>query len=219
MTTEELVSLYQSPDELGDPPALRGMEHANWSEPDKPNKNIPALLRALVSGTWEHQDCARQDIYWAICHQGTVCSDTAVALPYLLNLLEADGCQNKAAIAELVANIATGRHPFAPWEGNWPELARLEAFVKRPGPAEIEAGCELEAKIRRQIVARIDLLYPYLRARDPSVRWAIVVALGALPEVARRLGPQWEQLLAREREPFVRAALEKVIAGVKTTGT
>ena len=217
MTTEELVSLYQSPDELGDPPALRGMEDADWSALDKPNTNIPALLRALVSGTWEHQDCARQDLCWAICHQGTVCADTAIALPFLLNLLEDESCQNKQAIADLVAYIATGSPPFAQCDGNPQELARYEAIVKRPLQADIEAGRQLAANIRRQITTRIDLLYPYLRDRDPSVRWAVVRAFGALPEVARRLGPQWEQLLEGEREPFVRTALEEVIAGMKSS--
>lgn len=218
MTPDELVNLYKSPDELGDPPALRGMEDASWSALDKPNYNIPALLRALVSGTWDHQDCARQDLYWAICHQGTVCLDTAVALPFLINLLEDDSCQNKPDIAELVANIATGSPPFAGCDGNPQELARREAIFKRPLQADIEAGRQLAANIRRQIAARIDLLVPYLRDRNPSVREAVARAFGVFPEVARRLGPKWEQLLKREREQFVRSALEEVIASVKSTG-
>lgn len=217
MTTEELVSLYRSPDELGDPPALAGMDDAIWSALDKPNTNIPALLRALVSGNGEHQDCAHQDLCWAICHQGTVCADTAAALPFLLNLLEDESCQNKPAIADLVAYIATGSPPFAQCDGNPKELARYEAIFKRPLQADIEAGRQLAANIRRQITARIDLLYPHLRDRNPSVRWAVVQAFAAFPNVARRLGPQWEQLLVREREPFVRSALEGVITAMKSS--
>jgi hypothetical protein len=31
MTRDELMSLYRSPDEIGDPPALCGLDEVNWS--------------------------------------------------------------------------------------------------------------------------------------------------------------------------------------------
>ena len=51
------------------------------------------------------------------------------------------------------------------------------------------------------------------------VRAPIMQAFGALPEVARRIGPQWESLLERERDEYVRRNLAQVIASLKTAAS
>jgi hypothetical protein len=88
--------------------------------------------------------------------------------------------------------------------------------MKRQLQGEIEAGRQVAAKIRQLMVARIDLLYSYLRSRNPSVRGAIIRAFGALPEVARRIRPSLESLLEYESDQNVRGDLAQFIANVST---
>src|SRR5687768_548060 len=136
MTPDELVDLYRPRDSVRSLPALDGLDEVDWSslhDAYGPAIGVPARLRALVSGNFEHQDCAFQDLFQTIWHQGTVYSATAAVIPFLYNLLEGDGPHDKAGVAVLLATVADGRPSFVHCENNPTEAARWRAILNKSG--------------------------------------------------------------------------------------
>lgn len=79
-------------------PALDGLDRVDWSAVNDAYgsaTDIPALLRAAVSHDPDHREFAYELLYQTLWHQGNVYSATAVAIPFLYNLLVADGSQDK----------------------------------------------------------------------------------------------------------------------------
>jgi len=97
MTPDDLVALYRSPHSAPPLLALAGLEEVDWSAVSDaygPATDVPALLRALVSGNLDHREFACRLLHQTIWHPGKVYSATAAAIPSLYNLLEADGPQD-----------------------------------------------------------------------------------------------------------------------------
>ena len=223
MTPDELVSLYEAPDSIPPVPALDGLEEVDWAslhDAYGPATKVPARLRALVSGTYEHQACACQDLLQTIWHQGTVYSATAAVIPFLYNLLEQEGFHDheKTMAAMILATIAEGRPAFVHCENNPSEAARWQIILEKSGRSldeEMAEGRRLQAEIRRQLSKRFDLLYPYLRHNEAEVRVAIASAIGAFPELAARALPDLENALEDESDHYVRKTLQRTIELVR----
>jgi hypothetical protein len=129
LTPETLVASYDSLDSRSDPPALHGLGSVDWCGVGHAHgraKDVPALLRALVSDEPDHRDFALQLLFETIWHQGTIYQATAQTIPFLYNLLEADGPHDKAGVACLLATIAEARPSFAGCEGD-PKEDRIVA--------------------------------------------------------------------------------------------
>lgn len=115
MNGDDLIDLYRSADSVPSMPALDGLDQVNWSavkDAYGPATQIPALLRAAVSLDPIHRQFAYEMLFQTIWHQGNVYSATATAIPFLYNLLDADGPHDKLAIAYLIACIAMASHHF-----------------------------------------------------------------------------------------------------------
>src|SRR5262249_37515231 len=149
--------------------ALAGLDQLDWSavrDAYGPATDTPALLRALVSVNPDHREFASELLHQTIWHQGNVYSATAAAIPYLYNLLEADGPQDKKAIAGLLALIADGQPSFAHCETDPKAAAQWRVILEKDGrslDAEIAAGRVVTEEIRRQLARRPDLLSFCLR--------------------------------------------------------
>ena len=164
MTPEDLVALYRSP--YSAPPllAFAGLDQVDWSAVEDaygPATDVPALLRALVSGNPDHREFACRLLHGTIWHQGNVYSATAAAIPFLYNLLEADGPHDKEAIAGMLALIADGQPPFLYCEADPKAEAEWRAILDKAGrslDAEIAEGHVVAEEIRRQLARRPDLL-------------------------------------------------------------
>lgn len=217
MTTDELVALYQLPDSVPPLSALRELDTLDWSAVSDAYGSatkVPALLRALVSCEPIHRDYAVQALLQYIWHQGTVYSATALAVPVLFELLDSSGTPDRSMIATLIATIAGGEPPFARCEGNPQEADKWRRIQDQSGRSldvEIAEGRQFFSEIRKQIAARLDLLYPYIRDSDPEVRRSVVIAVGQFPNITDRVLPDLMAALAEEPEEFVREALQEVI--------
>src|SRR5215469_14243440 len=144
--------------------ALAGLDEVDWSAVSDaygPATDIPALFRALVSGNPDHREFACELLHQTIWHQGNVYSATAAAIPFLYNLLEADGPHDKEAIAGLLGLIADGQPPFLYCETDLKAEAEWRAILDKAGrslDAEIAEGHVVAEEIRRQLARRPDLL-------------------------------------------------------------
>jgi hypothetical protein len=164
MTVDDLIAMYRSP--CSAPPllALAGLEETDWSavrDAYGPATDIPALLRALVSGNADHQEFACLLLHQTVWHQGNVYPATATTIPFLYNLLEADGPHDKEAIAGLIAAIAEGLPPFSHWETDPNEATLWRRILDKAGrslDAEIAEGHAVAEAIRQQLARRPDLL-------------------------------------------------------------
>ncbi len=213
MTPDDLVEKYQS---APDPPALAGLSGADWSAVEHahgPATDVPALLRAAVSDDSDDREFAWQLLFGTVWHQGTVYSASAVVVPYLYQLLEADGVPDRSSAAVLLASIADG-HSYHACHTKTPEdVAVYERIAAKSGSTlATELARELTevAEARRAVGIRLDLLYPYLRAPEPEVRASVAAAVGCFPEFVTRLLPDLKAALADEPDKYVQATLRKI---------
>lgn len=90
---------------------LEGINSVNWKEIEHaygPAEDVPDLIRALASDNPDKRENARTDLWGTIIHQGTVCSATAHAVPFLLELLASPLIKDKPHLLVLVASLACG---------------------------------------------------------------------------------------------------------------
>ncbi|MFG3256728.1 hypothetical protein [Streptomyces sp. NPDC048172] len=197
-------------DETGGIDALdwAALEHAYG-----PADDIPGLLRALASAEAEAEarDEALDTLFSSLCHQGSVYSATAAAVPFLARLA-LDGPGHRLPLLWLLHGAA---------DGTGPEHRRVRRAVATALPSLLALAGDADAGVRRAFVwtvaacaeASLPLL-PLLRARldeedDAEARADLVTALGLLdpsPDGARARNR--ELLGARERPepPEVRRA-------------
>jgi hypothetical protein len=172
MTVDDLIALYRSPYSAPPVLALAGLDEVDWSAVSDaygPATDIPALFRALVSSDPDHREFACLLLHQTIWHQGNVYSATAVAIPFLYNLLEADGPHDKEGIAGLLGLIADGQPPFMHCESNPKAAAEWRAILVKAGKSlddEIAEGHKVADEIRRQLARRPDLLSFCLEPRS-----------------------------------------------------
>jgi len=172
MEVDELITIFGSPDSIPPMGALDGLDRVDWSAVSDaygPATDIPALLRAAVAGDANHREFAYELLYQTIWHQGNVYSATAVAIPFLYNLLEAEGPHDKGAVAGLLAQIADGQPPFLHCETDPKAAVEWRAILAKTGgslDAEIAEGHEVAGAIRRQLDSRPDLLAFCLQPRS-----------------------------------------------------
>jgi hypothetical protein len=217
MTSEELVVLYEARDSIPALPALDGVDEVEWSKLKDaygPANKVPALLRALVSGHPDHQKWAAEDLFQTIWHQGTVYTATAAVIPFLYNLLEADGPYDKMVVAHLLAMIADGKPSFSHCERDEQAAARWRAILAKAGrdlDAEISEGRRCSAEIDAQLRRRIDLLYPFLRDPEPEIRRSVAAAMVHFPDIALGLLPDLQEALKAESDRYAQEELQRLV--------
>jgi hypothetical protein len=178
-----VARLRHAADPALDPPALRGLDRVTWAAVGHAHgkaTDVPVLLRAAAADEPDARELAFDLLYETIWHAGTVYDATPLVVPFLYRLLEADETPDKQRVAGLLATIAGHSHT---------------------GDDEDLAAC------RRAGKERLDLLYPYLRDRDWSVRQVVAMAIGRYPELVARLLPDLEAALRDEPDKRVRLAL------------
>jgi NAD-dependent oxidoreductase involved in siderophore biosynthesis len=175
LTPEYLVSLYAAPGPAGDVLPLRGLSNVDWStvkDAYGPAIRVPALLRALISDNADHRQFACELLFQSIWHQGDVYESTPLAVPFLFNLLEAEGPHDKVAIATLLATIADGYPPIsARCAGNSKSAEEWRTIFAKNGmniEDEIAKERRFMADLQRELAARSALLVPYEREQEPE---------------------------------------------------
>jgi hypothetical protein len=214
MTPDDLVELYEP---APDPPALTGLSAADWSAVEHahgPATDVPALLRAAVSDDPDHRDFAWQLLFETVWHQGTVYPASAAVVPFLYQLLEADGVPDRSSAAQLLAAIADG-HSYLACHATTPQSVAIHERIAAGNGSTLAADLAREladvAAARRAVGTRLELLVPFLRDPVPHIRAMVAVAIGHFPEIAARLLPDLEAAHRDEPDESTRGVLGEVI--------
>ncbi|MEU0662599.1 HEAT repeat domain-containing protein [Streptomyces lavendulocolor] len=189
---------------------LDGIDDIDWAALEHaygPADDVPDLLRAAGSPDPGARAGALDELYPTLCHQGSVYSATAAAVPFVARLA-LDGPGDRPRLLWLLHGAArgTGR-----------EHRRVRRAVAVAFPSLLDLAADEDPSVRRAMVwitaalgeASLPLL-PLLRARleaesDPRVRADVVTALGLL-DVSPRAGEARNRALLSDPEPLVRRA-------------
>ncbi|MFK0256500.1 hypothetical protein [Streptomyces sp. NPDC090445] len=178
------------------------LEHAYGAADD-----VPDLLRAAGSADPQVRDEALEELVSSLCHQGSVYSATAAAVPFLARLA-LDGPGDRLRLLWLLHGAADGAGP------EWRQVRRAVAAAL---PPLLALADDEDRSVRRTMVWIIAAceeaslpLMPLLRARlaeedDAEVRADLVTALGLL-DVSPEAREARNRALLSEAEPLVRGA-------------
>ncbi|WP_165234675.1 HEAT repeat domain-containing protein [Aquisphaera insulae] len=158
---------------------LDGLGSVNWSRLTHAlgeASDVPEMIRALASRDEDERDRALDGLAGNIWHQGKIYESTAVAVPFLVELLTLPEVRDKAGILNLLANIAKGDSPE--WGG--------------PVRRAVEAGA----------MTYLGLLFH----DDRSVRTFAAYLLGRCPGRAAEIVPVLAPRVSAEADASTRAA-------------
>ncbi|WP_405800617.1 hypothetical protein [Streptomyces sp. NBC_01506] len=178
------------------------LEHAYGAADD-----VPSLLRAVCSQDAGERDVALDELFSALCHQGSIFSATAEAVPFVARLaLERPGERLRLLWLLHGAAVGTGRE--------YREVRRAVAVAL---PSLLGLAADEDPAVRRTMVWTVAVgedaslpLLPLLRARleeerDAKVRADLVTALGLL-DVSPDSRDARNRALLSAPEPLVRGA-------------
>ncbi|MGP3990156.1 hypothetical protein [Streptomyces sp. 3N207] len=178
------------------------LEHAYGSADD-----VPDLLRAAGSVDAQVREEALDGLVSSLCHQGSIYSATAAAVPFVARLV-LEGPGDRLALLWLLHGAA---------DGTGPEYRKVRRAVAAALPALLHLAVDEEPSVRRTMVwivaaceeASLPLL-PLLRARldeeeDAEIRANLVTALGLL-DVSPDNSSTRNRALLSAPEPLVRKA-------------
>jgi hypothetical protein len=156
--------------------------------------DIPALLHALLSPQQAERQQAIEELDNLIYHQGTLYEATVYVAPFLVELLETPKTPDKENIVALFANL-TYKSPedCSGRERQWAQA--LHIIVER----------------------NINLLYPYLEANEPTVRWIIAYTLALFPQHRSISLPLLERAFSLERQSDVKEGIGEAIVKLQCT--
>lgn len=192
---------------------LDGLDSVNWSAVKHAYgeaTDVPELLRALLSPEESVRGAAYSELFSTIWHQGTIYAASALAIPFLYELLVDPETPQKEGVALLIATIADGTGYFLVHARKEADQERWRSLLAKQGKTlEIELEREaVEVKAVREAVSRdLRQLLPYLRDPHVQVRMSIAAALGHFPEHASWLRPAIEEAMSTEEEREVWALL------------
>jgi hypothetical protein len=180
--------------------------------------DVPRLIRALGSSDREERQAALKELFAYLLHQGTVYEASALALPFLFELLASSHTPERNWIAFLVASIADGKGYLNVHIGI--DEQRWRKILSERGTT-LEAEREREDRIVRMVhgeVGRaVHLLVPYLHDGQSEIRAAVARALRLHPGRAAELLPALEAAKARETAPDASEALRQSIAMLRSS--
>ncbi|MFC8916880.1 hypothetical protein ACFT5C_14025 [Streptomyces sp. NPDC057116] len=188
-----------------------GIDDIDWAALEHaygPAGDVPGLLCAAGSPDARVRDEAMEDLVSSLCHQGTIYSATAAAVPFVARLA-LEGTGDRLGLLWLLHGAATGTGPAH-------RSVRRAVATALPGLLDLAA--DEDPSVRRTMVwivaacenASLPLL-PLLRARldaeeDAGVRADLVTALGLLDVSPGARETRNRRLLSAPEPPVRRAA-------------
>ncbi|UNO39076.1 hypothetical protein [Streptomyces sp. MST-110588] len=195
---------------------LEGIDDIDWAALEHaygPADDVPGLLRAAGSADPRAREAALEELFSSLCHQGSVYSATAAAVPFLARLA-LDGPGDRRALLELLHGAA---------DGTGPAYRQVRRAVAGALPALLGLAADKDRRVRRAMVwtvaacqeASLPLL-PLLRARlaeedDAEVRADLVTALGLLDVSPDTRNARNRALLSASEPPVRRAAVTDLL--------
>jgi hypothetical protein len=149
-----------------------------------PAGDTPQDILNLTSSLGLVRRRAIDQLIASICHQGTVYSATARAVPFLIEVVAERTVADRAAVLELLTFIAEGSgHPDE---------------SDREPPAWL-------GDLRRELRAGVGVFIDLLGDEDPAVRVQAINVLSRFPDARERTLPRLREVASADAEPSVRA--------------
>ncbi|HUE73393.1 MAG TPA: hypothetical protein VMP01_21120 [Pirellulaceae bacterium] len=183
---------------------LEGLDQFDWSRLSHAYgdaSDVPDLIRRLGAGSVETSREALHELFGNIWHQGTVYQATAVAVPFLLELVEDPATPDRSGILDLLQSISDGWLIFQRYavdDGKFvpPEIAARHAR-ERP---HYQAAHEAVAK-------GFDVLVRLLSDEDRAVRAGSAFVLATLTERSSDVATTLLDTIDDETDDWCRGAL------------
>ena len=204
---------------------LEQLDKINWASLTHAQgaaTDLPPLLRMLLSTDANTRRQAMHGLFGNIWHQGTVYPATAVAVPFLYELLSAPAAPGKSEVAQLLACIADGAgYLEVHARGGADETLWRKILLERGKTLEDELERErsVSALVRRAIATGLPRLIPYLHDSEPEVRRLIALALGNYREHASVSLPALTARESSESDAEARLAMRESIARLTNPST
>lgn len=179
--------------------------------------DVPRLIRALADADREARQSALKELFACLLHQGTVYEATALAVPFLFELLASSSTPERNWVAFLLASIADGKGYLSVHIGVDEQRWR-KILAERGTTLEVER--EREDRIVRMVHAEVGravhLLVPYLNDGQSEIRAAVARALGLHPERRSEVLPALEAAEQNETAHDAREAVRQSIAMLRS---
>ena len=148
--------------------------------------DIPEIVRKLLSKDENSRADAILELWECINHQGSIYEASPYVIPFLYELIDSDGVDDKSEIAGLIATIIDGY------------------------PVD---GKEEKSPIKQRVITEarkdLSLLLKYLRDKNFNTRLDIARALGNIYELSDELTPVIDDALVNEKNDLVKNALKE----------
>ncbi|MGL4622493.1 hypothetical protein [Chroococcidiopsis sp.] len=186
---------------------LKGLEVINWHELEHAYgmaDDVPELLRSLASADARSRQDALSKLYGNIYHQGTVFEATVYAIPFLIELSQAEAVQDRDKILIYLAHIARG-HSYLEEHQNLlfysDELDNLEFQV------QIQQETTWARRVNYAVCSGTNIYLNLLEDNDSKLRTAAPYILACCQQRASEIIPHLKHSLAQERSLQVKASL------------
>jgi hypothetical protein len=197
---------------------LKGLDQVPWASLRHaygPATDTPIQIRNLTSGNSQTRADAHERLSTTIYHQGSVYPAATAAIPFLVELLAAEGVPEKPALLDLLARVAAG--------GGWHESHRhLKLFEKERDTPAFQAKMEEErawvAELRAAFNQQGEVFASFLNDPEISMRLSASHLLLKLPDLKSQTVPALLAQLEREADQAVRANLLYVLFGLDREG-
>ena len=178
--------------------------------------NVPRLMRALGAADRDERQAALKELFGCLLHQGSVYEATAMAVPFLFELLAAADTPEQNWIAFLVASIADGKgylkvHTSSD-EQRWRKLLAERGTTLE---AELEREDAIVRSVQLEVSRGAQLLVPYLKDGQSEIRAAVARALGLQTAHAAELIPVLEVAELRETAADARDAIRASLSRLR----
>jgi len=176
---------------------LEGLDKINWSQLHHAYgdaSDVPSLIRQLLSKDNDIVDKAIYELFGNIWHQGTVYEASAIAVPFLQEVLKFSGINDKTknSLVCLLASMADG---YDTKDGRYADATRIA------------------------VEQEIQLLFPYLYCEVPVVRESVAGALSHYPQYIAETLPMLEKALASESDEEAKEKITEAIETLKSEKT
>jgi hypothetical protein len=165
-----------------------------------PARDVPKLLRDLLSKNKKAQSRSILELFGNIWHHGRVYEATAAAVPFLYEILENPDCSERFSVLWLLGNIANG---VSYYQAHAPEKNNEET-------KEIIWAKNAHDAVRQGVKTILGLLDD----KNKDLRLPVVLLLASLREEAAQITPVLSSILLTEKNPETRAALGLALASL-----
>ncbi len=183
---------------------LAGLDDINWQQLEHAYgtaEEVPRWLRSLASQ--EVESNALTHLSLSLCHQGTVYSASATAVPYLIELLAGTPLRGKEGILGLLADMAHGDAYHRQHYSYYSEARREDLDFQQQLAEEVLWVQRTREAVRQGLPVYLQLLADV----DPHLRMEAAYTLAQLTVDAATILPGLISRLEQEDDPLVRTSM------------